>query len=169
MRLVGAALVLAGPAMVGFRSARRLARRPECLRTLHAALEQMAREISFRLTPLPELFRSLAETYEGPVGLLFASCVREMEGLGTKSMAQIWRQALTEVPLDLEGRAARALEALGEVLGRYDGENLRGALEQACGELAAAAEEAEREWERKGRMEQVLGLTAGGLLVILLM
>ena len=83
-------------------------------------------------------------------------------------MAQIWKEALSSVALDVEGRGLRTLEELGEVLGRYDGEAVRAALKRACGELSIAADEAEREWERKGRMNQVLGLTAGALLVILL-
>ena len=155
--------------MIGFHAASRLARRPRLLRELSAALEQMEREISFRLTPLPELFERLSREYSGPVAALFACCARDMDDLGQRSLSQIWRQALAEASLDLDGRGLRALEELGEVLGRYDGDGLRGALRQTCGELTAAAEEAERERERKGRMDQVLGLTTGALLVILLM
>lgn len=169
LRLAGAVLLAAGPAVIGFHAASRLARRPRLLRELAAALEQMEREISFRLTPLPELFVRLSQEYSGPVGALFACCARDMDDLGQRSLSQIWRQALTEATLDLDSRGQRALEELGEVLGRYDGDGLRGALRQTCGELTAAAEEAEREQERKGRMDQVLGLTTGALLVILLM
>lgn len=169
LRLAGAVLLAAGPAVIGFHAASRLARRPRLLRELAAALEQMEREVSFRLTPLPELFVRLSQEYSGPVGALFACCARDMDDLGQRSLSQIWRQALTEATLDLDSRGQRALEELGEVLGRYDGDGLRGALSQTCGELTAAAEEAEREQERKGRMDQVLGLTTGALLVILLM
>ena len=166
LRLAGAVLLAAGPAVIGFHAASRLARRPRLLRELAAALEQMEREISFRLTPLPELFVRLSQEYSGPVGALFACCARDLDDLGQRSLSQ---QALTEATLDLDSRGQRALEELGEVLGRYDGDGLRGALRQTCGELTAAAEEAEREQERKGRMDQVLGLTTGALLVILLM
>lgn len=168
LRLAGAVLLAAGPALIGFHAASRLARRPRLLRELNAALEQMEREISFRLTPLPELFSRMATEYSGPVAALFACCARNMDDLGQRSLSQIWRQALDEASLDLEGRGQRAMEELGDVLGRYDGDNLRGALRQTCGELSAAAEEAEREREGKGRMDQVLGLTAGAFLVILL-
>lgn len=168
LRLAGALLLAMGPAVVGFRAADCLRRRPSHLRETAGALEQMEREISYRLTPLPELFSALSQEYSGPVGELFARCARDMDGLGQRSMAQIWRQALSNAALDIEGRGLRALEELGEVLGRYDGEAVRGALKRACAELYMAADEAEREWERKGRMDQVLGLTAGVLLVILL-
>ena len=168
IRLVGALLTAAGGAFWGFAAARRLRRRARVLRQLAGAMEQMEREISFRLTPLPEVFAALSQEYSGPVGALFAGCVQEMDGLDRQPMAKLWRQALAEAPLDLDGRGLRALEELGEVLGRYDGDSLCIALKQACGELIAAAEEAEREREQKERMEQILGLTAGALLVILL-
>lgn len=168
LRLAGALLLAMGPAVIGFRAADCLRRRPRRLRETAGALEQMEREISYRLTPLPELFSTLSQEYSGPVGELFARCARDMDGLGQRSMAQIWRQALSDAALDIEGRGLRALEELGEVLGRYDGKAVRGALKRACAELYMAADEAEREWERKGRMDQVLGLTAGALLVILL-
>ena len=168
LRLLGAVLLAAGPSVIGFHAAARLARRPRLLRELIAALEQMEREITFRLTPLPELFTRLSREYGGPVGRLFSNCSDEMDTLGQQSLSQIWRQALAEAGLDLDGRGLRAMEDLGAVLGRYDEEGLRAALDRANAELSAAAEQAEREWEQKGRMDQVLGLTAGAFLVILL-
>lgn len=154
--------------MAGFLAAGRLVRRPRILRELMRALEQMEREIAFRLTPLPQLFAYLAQTYHGPVGDMFAQCAEGLNSLGTTPVTQIWRDALRKAELDLDERGLRALEELGEVLGQYDEQGLRMALERAGAELAAAAEEAELERERKGRMDQVLGLTAGAFLAILL-
>ena len=48
------------------------------------------------------------------------------------------------------------------MLGRYDAEGLRAALCGAAEELRAAAGQAERELEQKGRMERVLGPDGGG-------
>ena len=168
LRLLGAVLLITGPATAGFLAAGRLARRPRILRELMRALEQMEREIAFRLTPLPQLFEYLAQTYHGPVGKLFSCCAEGLSSLGTTPVAQIWRDALKQAELDLDGRSLRALEELGEVLGQYDEQGLRMALERAGAELAAAAEQAELERDRKGRMDQVLGLTAGAFLAILL-
>ena len=168
LRLVGAVLLAMGPTMIGFYAASRLARRPRILRELIGALEQMEREITFRLTPLPELFAHLAQTHSGPVGRVFSSCTAGMDELGRRPISEIWRKALDDAQLDVTGRARKALEELGDVLGQYDEQGLRGALEQARAELSAAAEQAEQEREQKGRMDQVLGLTTGALLVILL-
>ena len=92
-----------------------------------------------------------------------------MEELGERSLAEIWRQALADTPLDLEGRAAGILDELGEVLGRFEESGLRSALARAVAELTREGELAREDGEKRGRMYQVLGLAWGGLLVILLL
>ncbi|MBM6927620.1 stage III sporulation protein AB, partial [Pseudoflavonifractor phocaeensis] len=61
IRLAGALLAAGGMAWMGWSAARRLARRERILVQLSAALAQMEREISFRLTPMPQLLGELAE------------------------------------------------------------------------------------------------------------
>lgn len=169
IRLMGALLTVGGGAFLGFDAHRRLNRRARVLRQLAGALEQMDREISFRLTPMPQLMEELAADYPPPVGDLFANCRKGMDQLGERSLAEIWRQALADTPLDLEGRAAGILDELGEVLGRFEESGLRSALARAGAELTREAELAREDGEKRGRMYQVLGLTCGGLLVILLL
>ena len=166
---MGALLTVGGGAFLGFDAHRRLKRRAMVLRQLAGALEQMDREISFRLTPMPQLMEELAADYPPPVGELFANCRKGMEELVERSLAEIWRQALADTPLDLEGRAAGILDELGEVLGRFEESGLRAALARAGAELTREAELAREDGEKRGRMYQVLGLTCGGLLVILLL
>ena len=169
IRLMGALLTVGGGAFLGFDAHRRLKRRARVLRQLAGALEQMDREISFRLTPMPQLMEELADDYPPPVGELFANCRKGMDQLGERSLAEIWRQALEDTPLDLEGRSAAVMDELGEVLGRFEESGLRSALARAVAELTREAELAREDGEKRGRMYQVLGLTCGGLLVILLL
>ena len=68
-----------------------------------------------------------------------------------------------------QGQAEAALEELGEVLGRYDGDGQREALAHTRAELSRALEQAREAREKQGRMYQVLGITAGAFLVILLL
>ena len=79
------------------------------------------------------------------------------------------REALEQVPLGLDGPGRLALEELGEVLGRYDGDGQREALAHTRAELSRALEQAREAREKQGRMYQVLGITAGAFLVILLL
>ena len=166
---MGALLTVGGGAFLGFDAHRWLRRRARVLRQLAGALEQMDREIAFRLTPMPQLMEELAADYPPPVGTLFANCRKGMEELGERSLAEIWRQALADTPLDLEGRATGILDELGEVLGRFEESGLRSALARAVAELTREGELAREDGEKRGRMYQVLGLAWGGLLVILLL
>ena len=166
---MGALLTVGGGAFLGFDTHRRLRRRARVLRQLAGAREQMDREIAFRLTPMPQLMEELAADYPPPVGTLFANCRKGMKELGERSLAEIWRQALADTPLDLEGRAAGILDELGEVLGRFEESGLRSALARAVAELTREGDLAREDGEKRGRMYQVLGLAWGGLLVILLL
>ena len=111
IRLLGALLTAGGGAFLGLSAARRLKRRARVLRQLAGALEQMDREVAFRLTPMPRLMEQLAAWPE-PVGTLFAHCRRGLEDLGERSLAEIWRTALADTDLDLEGRGTAVLDEL---------------------------------------------------------
>ena len=169
LRLLGALLLAAGTGAVGFSAAARLASRTRALRALTGALEQMERELAFSLTPIPRLFCLLAADMPPPVGDFFTRCLAGLEELGEKPLAQIWREALEEQPMGLEGQTLDALEQLGQVLGRYDGEGQRQALALARSRLEGDLERAEEEEKRLGRIYRVLGVAAGAFLVILLL
>lgn len=169
IRLVGALLLAGGAGAAGWSAAARLTRRARTLEELAAALERMDREISFRLTPMPRLLEELGRTCPPPVGTLFARCREGLDRLGERSLGEIWRAALADAPLDLEGRGAGILDELGESLGRFGESGTRSALALAAEELAREGAAARAEGEKRGRMYRVLGLTAGAFLVILLL
>ena len=127
---------------------------------------QLLQEISLML---PELLERAAAESPPPVCTLFARCRTLLDELGERSMAELWREALEQVPLGLDGPGRLALEELGEVLGRYDGDGQREALAHTRAELSRALEQAREAREKQGRMYQVLGITAGAFLVILLL
>ena len=169
LRLLGALLLAAGTGAVGFSAAARLASRTRALRALTGALEQMERELAFSLTPIPRLFCLLAADMPPPVGDFFTRCLAGLEELGEKPLAQIWREALEEQPMGLEGQTLDALEQLGQVLGRYDGEGQREAVALTRAELSRALEGAEADRDSRGRMYAALGLTAGAFCAVLLL
>ena len=169
LKLIGALLLAGGAGALGCSAAAQLSRRVAVLRALLGALEGMEREIAFRLTPMPELLERAAAESPPPVCTLFARCRTLLDELGERSMAELWREALEQVPLGLDGPGRLALEELGEVLGRYDGDGQREALAHTRAELSRALEQAREAREKQGRMYQVLGITAGAFLVILLL
>lgn len=169
LKLLGLLLTAAGAAGVGFSAAAGLSRRVRTLRDLLGALELMEREIAFQLTPMDELFARLAQRTPEPAGAFFARCRRGLSSLGERSLSQIWRQALTEVSLGLDAQTLDTLAGLGDLLGRYDGEGQKEALEQARLQLCQDLRRAEEDQAQRGHMYRMLGLTAGAFLVIVLL
>ncbi len=169
LRGLGALLVVGGTAVLGFLAAARLGSRVRTLRAVLAALALMERELSFSLTPMPELLERLADRTPPPLSALFVRCRAGLDRLGEQDLGQIWAGALEEVPLGLEREELTLLAGLGAVLGRYDGEGQRAALARVREELAPILAQAEENRLKTGRMYGVLGLTAGAFLVILLL
>lgn len=167
LRLAGAVLVAAGGAWLGFSAAGELRRRERTLRALLGALDWMERELSFRLAPMPELLGGAALRTDGPVSDFFAHCRDGLDGLGEKTLALLWREGLGHLGLD--ERAAVALEELGDALGRCDGEGQVRAVGRARAELDRALDQAREDRKDIGRMYRVLGVSAGAVLVILLL
>ena len=74
IRWIGALLLMAGAAGLGLGAAAQLRTRVASLRSLVGALGQLERELTFRLTPMPELMERLARQSQGPAAYLFAHC-----------------------------------------------------------------------------------------------
>ena len=65
LKLLGAVLLTAGAAAMGFSASAQLGRRVKSLRALLGALELAERELSFRLTPIPGLLDELSRRSQG--------------------------------------------------------------------------------------------------------
>ena len=76
---MGAMLVIAGCGSVGFRMAWAHKQEERLLRDLKNALNCMACELQYRLTPLPDLCRLAGRNLKSPVGETFLRLSRELE------------------------------------------------------------------------------------------
>ena len=154
IRLAGAALLALGGLGLGLAAVERLTGRVNDLRELERAVETLERELGWRLAPLPEALERAAEGASGRVARFFRLC-----GVECISAAQ----------LCLRREDAAVLEELGGVLGRYDGDSQRQALERTAARLGSQLELARERRERLGRLYGILGVSGGLLLVILLL
>lgn len=168
MKTVGCILLLCGCGGAGLWAVRGLQARWAQLRELVAALEEMERELQYRLTPLPELLAGLAAHTAGQVGVFFSRCAQEMDRLGERTFSRLWGQALAESGMALAEEDIRLLEELGTSLGRYDGRSQCQAIAQIRSRLEKNLAAALERRDRLGRVYGVLGLAAGAFLVILL-
>lgn len=167
MKTLGCILLLGASGWFGLGAVWGLKARTEQLRAFLGALEEMERELSCRLAPMPELLGRLAEP-PGPVGEFFALCAGGLDRLGERSFAQLWDKALDAADLSLDEEDLRPLSALGASLGRYDCASQCAAIGQARARLEVRLDRAEERRERMGRVYGALSLAAGTFLIILL-
>ncbi len=168
LRGLGAVLLAAGCAWIGFRAAANLRSRVRALEETAAGLLLLEQELELDSPPLPALMERLAGRAEGPAGALFAGCRDGLGRLDEEDLPHLWRR-LVRSRRELEEEARACLLPLGDTLGRCGGESqIRAvrAVRRRLLELAARAEEREA---RERKVYQILGLSGGAFLVILLL
>lgn len=168
LKLVGSCAVLAAAAWAGMGMTGILRCRAAVLREFAAAMELMERELSYSATAMPELLELLANRSGAPVSTFFARCRERLDRLEQGGFCLIWRDELAKVDFPIKKEERELLERLGGVLGRYDREGQCSAIARIQLELAQLQQRAEDDQRRLGRVYQATCISAGVLLVILL-
>ena len=104
----------------------------------------------------------------GAVAAFFRACREAFAAGGRESWADSWAAALASADLPLTGEDRRLLREAGDVLGRYDGESQRAALEALLARLEDQGTQARAEARRLFRVYLALGVAAGLFCLILL-
>ena len=128
----------------------------------------LARELAFSLRPLDQLMAGAQEGSQGPVADFFQACRQAFAAGGRESWADSWAAALEATNLPLTPEDRRLLREAGDVLGRYDGESQRAALEALLARLEDQGAQAQAEAHRLFRVYLALGVAAGLFCLILL-
>ena len=168
IRLIGAVLVAAGGALLGFQAAAELRGRVRALDQLEAGLALLEQELELNLAPLSRLLERGAAHSEGAARELFQSCVQGLDRLDREDFSALWRRLVAgQSALGPEGQAI--LYPLGDTLGRYEARRQLEALSAARRRLEELSARLEADSRQTGRVYQVLGLSGGAFLVILLL
>ena len=168
IRFLGAALLITGCGGIGLSAVNRLDRRVRDLRELSAGLEILQRELGWRLAPLPKALEAAAGGAHERAARFFAFCAQGSKQLAGTPFRMLWSKGLEQCPLRLNREDRALLEQLGPVLGRYDGDSQRQAVENVLTGLSRQQTQAEDDRRRLGRVYGVLGLTAGLFLTLVL-
>ena len=166
IKWIGALLVVVGCSGVGFTMAASYKREEWALRSLIGALDYMACELQFRLTPLPQLCRQAGQECRGSVGQVLQELARELENQIAPDAASCMHAAISHVP-HLPEEAEKALRLLGSGLGRFDLEGQLRGLEQVRSHCRRELEQMTAHREHRVRGYQTLGICAGAALAIL--
>ena len=168
IRLIGAALVAAGGAWLGYLAAKELRGQVRAVRQMAEGLALLERELELSAPPLIQLLERGAARSGGPARALFQGCLQGMDSLDRECFSALWRRLVPECGgLSPEGQAV--LLPLGDTLGRYGEDRQREALSAARRQLEELAARLEADSRRQGRVYQALGLSGGAFLVILLL
>ena len=166
LKLLGAVFVITGAGGFGFAMASAYRRTEQAFRQYLIALDYLECDLSFRLTPLPQLCRSAANAANGPVRALFLQLEQELECQIYPDVRSCTRAAIALTPC-IPKELAEQFSDLGTTLGEFDlpGQlkGIRAAQERAHSYLNTLSS------NRSGRLRsyQTLGLCAGAALAIL--
>ena len=163
---VGALLIVSGCGACGFAMAASYRREEKTLRQLISALDYMACELQYRLTPLPELCCKAAEENGGIVGSVLERLSRELEKQMQPDVESCVRTAL-EAEESLPGKVRKAFEMLGLSLGRFDLDGQLKGLESVRSFCRGEVDSLASGRESRIRSYQTLGLCTGAALAIL--
>ena len=166
--LLGALLIAAASAALGFSYVKEEKRRLQALRSAEQMLKTMAGELETRLTPLPELISQLACRCDGAAAAFAEDLNLRLCHLGEREFSALWAESV-EVAFDmLSGEEREMLSALGLCLGRYELERQLTELSLALDRLSHAIDRRCAALPEKKRLGLGLAWAGGALLVIVL-
>ena len=163
---IGALLVIAGCGGVGFTMAAAYKREEWTLRSLISALDFMACELQFRLTPLPALCRQAGKECKGVIGKVLTTLAWELESQISPDADSCMYAALARTE-NIPPETEKALRLLGTSLGRFDLEGQLKGLEQVRSHCRRELDRLSQDRDQRIRGYQTLGLCAGAALAIL--
>ena len=168
IRWFGAILVGLGCTSFGFSLAASYRREAAMLRNLYGVLVHMESELTYRMTPLPMLFRSVSESCTGILSELFRQMADEMAAHTAAHASDCVNSVLWRNPA-LPGKLRCILLELGNTLGTFDlSGQLRGI--RLCQEdCSRELDTINRHLREQIRSYRLLGCCAGAALAILLL
>ena len=169
IRALGGAMLFCGCAYCGWLAARRLSVRVQVIRQMLTAVQIAQRELRFALTSVPRLLLLLQQQSGEPLRGFFRRCCEGIRSLERQSLDELWQSVLTQSALPAGKEELRVFSQLGKVLGRYDSSGQETFFIYAAETLEGCLEAAEEERKRMGKVYHVLGVAAGGFLLVLLL
>lgn len=166
LKWIGAALIIASCALAGYSMASAYRREEKTLHQLIGALDYMACELQYRLTPLPDLCRMAGSEKSGIVGQVLTELALQLEGRLHPDVESCMHHALTTVS-GIPDKTKEAFVILGSSLGRFDVDGQLKGLESARSFCRREAEKLALGKENRLRSYQTLGICAGAALAIL--
>lgn len=168
LRLTGALLLFGGACRLGWQVGEERLGRTKNLWVLMVALERLRQELTFHLTPLPELLADLGGRTEGAVGAFLRRC-GGTAGWEEAGFSSAWKRETQMLRGCLPDGALDCLTRLGDGLGRCGWEEQERLIDAVLHELEHCFREEQEEGRRRARLCRILGAAGGAMLVLWLL
>lgn len=166
IKWIGAMLIVAGCAFAGFAMAGAYCREERTLRQFVGALDYMACELQYRMTPLPELCAQAAEKSGGCIGAVFQALATELSRQIQSDVERCMNRALEE-GRDIPDKTLEMFRMLGASLGRFDLDGQIKGLENVRSCCSMMLKDLSNGREARLRSYQTLGICTGAALAII--
>ncbi|UHA72870.1 stage III sporulation protein SpoIIIAB [Paenibacillus sp. 481] len=172
IKLIGATLIIAAAASMGWMKSASYAARPQQLRQMNNALQRLETAIVYGHTPLSAAFTDIGRQLRPPLQLLFHAAAKAIESSAAvpRTAREAWHDALKQYgsATALKAEDLRVLVELGYSLGVSDRDEQKKHIRHAIKQLEQEEYTAREEFQRYGTMCRSLGVLCGVLAVILM-
>ena len=165
-RVLGACLIVLGCGGAGFLVAANARRETATLKSVITVLEYWKNELSFHLTPLPELCRQSATQNSGIIGQFLDTVATELERQISPNVEKCIYAALHNFT-DMPVLSKQIIESLAKNLGRFDIDGMLQNIESSLSDAHLLLEQHTNNQDLRVRNYRTLGLCAGAAIVIL--
>ncbi len=140
------------------------------VRELSKLFSEIARGISFRLEPLPQVIGRLSNE-DKPPAALFLHRLNEALAVGDMPFETLWQEVASHFAKEtlLPARATEIMQSVGVHLGKMDYEVEVARLSEGTKELKALEEELEKNNAKTEKTVRSLGVLLGLFIVIILL
>lgn len=166
LKLFGAVLIVLSCSGFGFYIAAGHKKEVYCLQKLVTIIEFMEWELEYRLTPLPQLCRSVADKTSFYFPAVFRSLSEELTYQISPDVATCMRSVLT-AQKEIPKFTYEYLEMLGDSLGEYNIDGQLKSLVQLRQIINKKLDELTENQKQRLHCYQTLGVCAGAALAIL--
>lgn len=165
MKLIGIVFIVCSMAYMGIHLSNGFRVRRKLLQQFMKCLPIIRNEIAFCGTPIPKIFRLLADHMDGELQDIFRQVSVCMDAAKTMTPAEAMEQ--TVMTRKYTCLVPRMLE-LADKLGNYDVEAQIVGIDQVKSQTEVQMAELDQEQAQKGKVYESLGICAGLALAILL-
>lgn len=170
LKLIGAVLIMLASTVGGWLKASQFANRPRQIRELILALQRLATEISYGVTPLPDALSRTGDPLKEPLKTMFRQAAASMLPPSGKTAKESLHEAIDRAWRHTAMKAPErdTMVHLAYSLGTSDRTDQMRHIELAAQQLKHEEASALADQARYEKMSRSLGLLIGALIVILI-